>query len=228
MASITTCGASRNTPVSGVKSTPSHTFRVTETIPCKFTAFAMALAARNVHQRGLIVQDGGQTRAPSASSILTRDTAGVPKVFKQTYQVLPPSSGAAAAGGPRRGSTAGSLATHGIRPLEEHDEPKRCWVDPRQVATRQCFSCAKFDPHGTGYYCEESFITAHPWCVRKSNSESLAVPPSPQCAGIAWITTGCTLSRSLPHPNHPSFQGTNRRIMAFRTCWPSHKSKKLT
>lgn len=137
--------------------------RLKEGLSAPPVSCTMALAVRNVHQRGLRAQEGGLSRAQTADSLLTRDTAGVPKVFKQTYHVIPPSAGAAASGGQGRGSTAGSLATHGIRALEEHDESKRCWVDPRQVATRQCFSCAKFDPNGTGYYCEESFITAHPW-----------------------------------------------------------------
>jgi len=107
-------------------------------------------------------QQGLDARAQSVGSILSRDTAGMPKVFKQPMHVLGMPNGGLWPR-PRPPQTAQTVGTHGIRPLENSEDIKRCWVDVKQIATRQCFTCSKYDPNGTGYFCEEAFTKAHPW-----------------------------------------------------------------
>ncbi len=144
-------------------------------------------------------QQGLDARVQTVGSVLSRDTAGMPNVFKRAHNVLGTPEAFSQRNPPK---TANTVGTHGIRPLEETDDVKRCWVDVKQIATRQCFTCSKYDPNGTGYFCEESFARAHPWYDLHlwqwvgTHDQTLGF------AGIEWIISGFILSRSPKFPSH--------------------------
>lgn len=113
-----------------------------------------------------------------SEQLLTRGSNGVPLVLQRADEVLPLSRASKTLGA-RASQSRSSLASYGIQALEPEHPRKFCWIMPHKLATRQCFTCAQYDPAGTGFYCEAAFIKAHPWHRAPHNWVYIVQKPLP-------------------------------------------------